>query len=206
MPIPVAVRTTPPPELPPFKFANRFDQPLFGDWRDELSLKGYTVVKGAIPREKALEYRERAFQWLESFPLGFDRNDVKTWKNASLPVHMKGGMFHGYGFAHEEFVWDIRCETGVIDAFAKVWGTDELITSFDGGSIMLPKRTDVFDDGKWEHMEKGFYCCQGIVNLNENGPEDGGLMVLEGSSKVVEEYFDIHGRQSYTTWGPFDWR
>jgi hypothetical protein len=30
-------------------------------------------------------------------------------------------------------------------------------------------------------------------------------MVLEGSSKLVEEFFDIHGRESYNSWGPFDW-
>jgi hypothetical protein len=52
---------------------------------------------------------------------------------------------------------------------------------------------------------RGFYCCQGLVNLNDCGPEDGGLIVLEGSSKLVEEFFDIHGRESYNSWGPFDW-
>ncbi|WVQ84276.1 hypothetical protein IAT38_006428 [Cryptococcus sp. DSM 104549] len=181
MPTAVPVRrATPPPQLPPFKYAHRFDKPVFGDWRDELVTKGYTVVKESIPRERALEYRERAFKWLESFPLGFDRNDVSTWTNEHLPVHMKGGMFHGYGFAHEDFVWNIRCEQGVIDAFSKVWETDKLITSFDAGCIMLPKRTDVKDGGKWEHMDqschrRGFYCCQGVVNLNENGPDDGGF-------------------------------
>lgn len=30
-------------------------------------------------------------------------------------------------------------------------------------------------------------------------------MVLEGSQKLVEEFFDIHGRESYNSWGPFDW-
>jgi hypothetical protein len=50
-------------------------------------------------------------------------------------------------------LWDLRCEQGIIYAFAKIWGTDQLITSFDGGSIMLPHRTDVGDGGKWEHME-----------------------------------------------------
>ena len=96
-------RSTPPPELPPFKYAKRFDHPSFGDWRDDLSTKGYVVVKGAVPHERALQYRERAFEWLESFPLGFDRNDKSTWKNAHLPVHVKGGMFHSYGFCHEKY-------------------------------------------------------------------------------------------------------
>lgn len=34
----------------------------------------------------------------------------------------------------------------------------------------------------------------GLVNLNDNGPEDGGLMLLEGSAKLFESYFDSYGR------------
>lgn len=49
-------------------------------------------------------------------------------------------------------VWDIRTEPGVVKAFARIWGTDELVTSFDAGSIMLPKRTDVKDSGKCQYL------------------------------------------------------
>lgn len=49
-------------------------------------------------------------------------------------------------------VWDIRTEPGVVGAFAKIWGTDKLVTSFDAGSIMLPKRTDVKDSGKCQYL------------------------------------------------------
>ncbi|WWD16297.1 hypothetical protein CI109_100723 [Kwoniella shandongensis] len=198
--------------LPPFKYAGIFDDPKFGDWRDELAIKGWTVVRRAVPTERALKYREEMFDWLESFPLGFKRDDPSTWTNEHLPVHMKGGMFHGYGFSHEKFCWDLRQEQGVIDAFAKIWGTDKLISSFDAGCIMMPKRIDVKDIGRWEHMDqsrhrRGFYCVQGLANLNENGPDDGGLMVLTGSSQLVEEYFDTFGRvyREERTFGAFDY-
>ncbi|KAK0469644.1 uncharacterized protein EV420DRAFT_1616195 [Desarmillaria tabescens] len=198
------------PVFPPFKYANLLDEANFGDWRDELAIHGYVVVKGAVTPEKALEYRDRAFSWLESFGLGFDRNDESTWKNEHLPVHIKGGMFHGYGIEHEQFVWDLRTKQGIIDAFAKLWGTNELVTSFDAGAVMLPHRTDVTDGGKWEHMDQspsrvGFYCCQSVINLNECGPEDGGLMVLRNSSRIVGKYFDEIGRDETRTWGPVDW-
>jgi len=39
--------------------------PKFGDWRDELARDGYAVVKGAIPRAKALQYADRMYSWLE---------------------------------------------------------------------------------------------------------------------------------------------
>jgi hypothetical protein len=35
-------------------------------------------------------------------------------------------------------LWDCRLEPGVKGAFAKLWGTEELVTSFDGGAIMMP--------------------------------------------------------------------
>lgn len=60
------------------------------------------------------------------------------------------GMFHAYGVAHEQWVWDLRTEENVVGAFAKIWGTDELVTSFDGATIMLPGRTDVKDSGNCE--------------------------------------------------------
>lgn len=30
-------------------------------------------------------------------------------------------------------------------------------------------------------------------------------MVLKGSSQLVEEYFDMYGRNEIKTWGPVDW-
>ncbi|KAL7003883.1 hypothetical protein EMMF5_006579 [Cystobasidiomycetes sp. EMM_F5] len=183
--------------FPPFKYAYLLDSVKYGDWRDSLVTDGYVVVKEAVPRLEALEYRDKAFAWLESFDLGFDRHRPETWKNEHMPVHIKGGMFHSYGIAHEQWVWDLRTEAGICDAFSKVWGTSKLVTSFDGASVMLPNRSDVTDGGK----------C--LVNLNENGPDDGGLMVLKGSSKLFESYFDEMGGRNLRqqdNWGPVDWR
>jgi len=196
--------------FPPFKFAHLFSQQCHADWRDALTSEGYYVVKEAIPTKEALIYRDRAHAYQEDFGLGYKWGDELTYKNECLPVHMKGGMIHGYGIGHEQWVWDVRTEPGVIDAFAKVWGTDQLVTSFDGASIMLPHRSDVPDVGAWEHTDqspsrRGFYCVQGLVNLNENGPDDGGLMVLRGSSQLFEQFFDEHGRGGHKSWGPADW-
>lgn len=40
--------------------------PKFGDWRDDLLRDGYAVVKGAIPRERALNYADRMYALIES--------------------------------------------------------------------------------------------------------------------------------------------
>jgi hypothetical protein len=39
--------------------------PKFHDWRDDLARDGFAVVKGAIPKEKALGYADQMYSWLE---------------------------------------------------------------------------------------------------------------------------------------------
>jgi hypothetical protein len=80
----------------------------FGDWRDDFFTNGYTVVKGAIPRERAIQYRERAMEWFQKFDFGFDINDKSTWTQEHLPVMMNGGMIMGYSATHEKWVWEAR--------------------------------------------------------------------------------------------------
>ena len=60
-----------------------------GDWRESLFRDGFVVVKGVLSSEKAQHYRERMFQWLETFPYGFKADDAETWGKEHLPEHMK---------------------------------------------------------------------------------------------------------------------
>lgn len=99
----------------------------FGDWRDDFARDGYAVIKGAIPADRAEQYRQRGFKWMEGWNLGFKRDDPTTWTKDKLPVVRKGGgccqvgpqgpslgvttdssgMFH-HSIGHEAFLWDIR--------------------------------------------------------------------------------------------------
>ncbi|KAK7905431.1 hypothetical protein LTR67_000153 [Exophiala xenobiotica] len=180
------------------------------DWRDDLFKHGFVVVKDVMGPERAAYYVDRMFQWLETFPYGFDQNDRSTWNPEHLPRHMKGGMYHAYGAPHEDFVWEARSEPGVIDAFAKLWGTDELLVSFDGINFTLPTPTPA-PSQPWPHIDqspkrKGLVCAQGIINFAPNGPEDGGLVVLRGSHNLTEEFFQKHPETSgKRTWGTEDY-
>ncbi|CZR57868.1 uncharacterized protein PAC_07757 [Phialocephala subalpina] len=152
----------------------------YNDWRDGLYRDGYAIIKNAVPADRAASYVESMTQWLEKFPLGFDRNDPSTWTEEHLPAHMKGGMYHGYSVSHEKFVWDARLEPGVLDA----WPHQD-------------------QDSKI----RGFQCAQGIINLVGNGPEDGGLVVVRGSHKFNDEFFKTHSMEKKASWGPVpdDW-
>ncbi|KAL1890763.1 hypothetical protein Sste5346_008088 [Sporothrix stenoceras] len=183
----------------------------FGDWRDDFFSKGYVVIKGAIPRERADQYRATAMDWFNKFPFGFDMNDKSTWVQEKLPMMMKGGMILNYCAAHEKWVWDARCEDGVIDAFAKLWGTHELLVSFDAVNVTLPGRTDV-QWSPWPHVDqsptrRGLACAQGIINFSNAGPKDGGLVLLQGSSELFERFFQEHPPAPKAAGAPgqFDW-
>ena len=179
-------------------------RPKYNDWRADLQKNGYVVLKGAISREKAVQYQEKAYAWLKSFDnpdLDFENPD--TWVKQNLPVQSKINTFSGYGVSHEKFVWDARMEPGVIDPFALLWGTDELLASFDALNVTFPNRKDVPRKPAWEHVDqsplrRGRHCIQGVINLSPSGPEDGGLVVYPGSHLLNDEFFDTQTDKS--TW------
>ncbi|RSH89677.1 hypothetical protein EHS25_002228 [Saitozyma podzolica] len=187
-------------ELPPFPYADALQKGPFGDFRDDLARDGVAVIKGAIPRDRAVGYRDAAFKWLEAWPFGFKLDDPSTWNNDHLPIQQPNrlGMYDAYGIQHEQFVWDIRTEPGVVNAFATLWGTEKLVSSFDGVTVMLPQNSkpkELF----WPHIDQsphrvGFFVAQGLVNLNDNGPDDGGLLVMRGSSNLMTQFFEETGR------------
>ena len=86
----------------------------------------------------------------------------------------------------------------MIEKFEELWGTKELLVSFDGANIAIPVNGRTQDDvvfKPWAHVDqnpnhRGLDCVQGIMNLNENGPDDGGLIVLKGSSALYTKLFD----------------
>lgn len=134
-------------------------------------------------------------EWITSFPGDLDIANPATWVAKNLPVTNSIKAYAYYCVTHEKFFWDARQEPGVIDAFTKLWGTDELLVSFDAMNITFPNRTDVPRRPPWEHidqspMRRGVHCVQGLMVLSPSGPHDGGLVVFPGSHNLNDEFFD----------------
>ncbi|KAH0312465.1 hypothetical protein KCU71_g7282, partial [Aureobasidium melanogenum] len=186
-------------ELPPVEAVQ-------ADWYKDLVEDGYAVVKGAVPREKAEECVNQMHSWLENFNLGYDRNDPSSVNKDKLPLINEKGMCMHYGISHEDFVWKIRSEPAVVDAFAKVYQDEDLIVSFDAINFGFPNRKDLQANKPWPHQDQdplkpGFRCLQGLVNLLPNGPDDGGLIVCKGAHKYSEEYHEqFKDEEPIPTW------
>jgi hypothetical protein len=153
------------------------------------------VLKGVIPVDRAVGYQQKAYDWLKSFPGGLDFNNPDTWVAENLPITNYVKSYAGYCVSHEKFVWDARMEPGILDAFATLWGTPELLVSFDSLNVTFPNRKDIPRRAPWEHLDqsparRGVHCVQGLINLSPSGPDDGGLVVFPGSHKLNDEFMD----------------
>jgi hypothetical protein len=177
----------------------------YGDWRDDLVRDGVAIIKGAVPKHRAEHYADSMYSWLEDFGLGYNRHDKSTITIDHLPVISEKGMCHGYGIAHEQFVWDIRQEPGVVETFEKVYQDKDLIVSFDAVNFAFPNRKDVGENNPWPHQDQdplkgGFRCMQGLVNILPNGPDDGGLIVCKGAHRVSEEFHEEFKDEPNPVW------
>ncbi|KAJ2903572.1 hypothetical protein MKZ38_009625 [Zalerion maritima] len=146
--------------------------------------------------------------YLENFAggLGFDRNDPSTILEKNLPVINEKGMLMDYGICHEDFFWSIRQEPGLVEAFAKVHDTPDLIVSFDNMNIQWPRRPDQKPNVPWPHQDQDpvtasqFRCMQGLVNLQPSGPNDGGLYVCRGAHLLSEEFHRAFADEKEKVW------
>ncbi|CDK26256.1 unnamed protein product [Kuraishia capsulata CBS 1993] len=174
------------------------------DWRDDFTRDGYVVIKGVIPTERALGYRKRMLDYLKTFDNPeLDYKDNSTWIAENLPAHNPHNIFFYYSCIHEDFAWEVRTEPGVLESFAKLWNTEELLVSFDGFNVSFPNRPDQPPFPAWPHIDQsplkeGLQCAQGIVSLSKSSAEDGTLVVLKGSNNLVSEFFEKEvGRENW---------
>jgi hypothetical protein len=161
-------------------------------WLIHLHLHGYATVP--IAGLDVAWAQSKFFDFLELCSANFKRQDPTTWTRHNLPPLLHGILKHYCG--HTELQWVVRELCTPI--FAKIWKVAErdLLSSFDGISFRPPDLKQAVWKS-WLHNdqhrnEHGFCCVQGVATLMECGAQDGGLVVLEGSHHVFEEYMARH--------------
>ena len=186
--------------------------PRFESGSDEsiqyLEEQGYVVIKNALSTAEASKTLELLWDYLEGLGTGIDRRDVSTWGDDRWPTCAHGGIMPSYGIGHSEAQWFLRGIPKVKKAFAKIWNTDDLLTSFDGVSLWRP--WNINPDWKtesgqsWFHIDQhpiskpGKQCIQGLVNLLPTSKEIGGNVIIPESHNffkdIPNEYEERLGR------------
>jgi hypothetical protein len=177
-----------------------------------LEEQGFAVVESALSAEEAAHALTLTWDYLESGGTGIDRADPSTWAEGQWPFGAIGG---NAGIGHSEQLWYIRGCPGVKQAWATIYGTEDLITSYDGMSLFRPWTVEPSwrTDGPWYHTDQSPFpppdhttdpafdpeaavygserhYVQGFVNLLENTPLTGGNVVIPGSHRMFVEMLE----------------
>ena len=190
-------------------------------------------MAGVLSEDEVEEALRRVWNLIEGQGTGVDRADRSTWTNerwcprtAADPAKIAGtgSGAGGYGALQSDAAWYIRGRPGLRQMWASIYGTDDLIVSWDGLNVVRPWKHDPTwrvtaqgphidgvrqmqspdgrrpDGGDFEPSTR--YYAQGVVNLVRSSADAGGNVVVSGSHKHYEslnrQFFSQSGEQRVT--------
>uniref|UniRef100_A0A6C0BWG6 Phytanoyl-CoA dioxygenase n=1 Tax=viral metagenome TaxID=1070528 RepID=A0A6C0BWG6_9ZZZZ len=164
--------------------------------KQQLAANGYAIVEKVLSPDEIELAKEYFYNWI------YSSAQLIKLHNAIDPH----GIFKFGEVGHQKHAWFIRTRDAVQAPFREIWGTDELITSFDG-SCWIPSGTRKADK-IWTHTDQApnnsdFQCVQSFVALTENKSRT--LVVYEGSHLLHAEYMKLRGLTGTKNWQPIDY-
>lgn len=160
-----------------------------------LEKDGYAIVENMFTKEQCKDYIKGIENFLINVQTNDNPNKKKIFENEGIGHELN--IYRSHGAGHIKPLWDIRQVMKPV--FQHIYNEEDLITSMCGFCYMNPKggkfKTHYHTDlGSELNKRKGlenFKCYQSIINLFDNGPSNGGLIVFPGShlghSKFYEE-------------------
>mmetsp|Transcript_12726 Transcript_12726/g.20373 ORF Transcript_12726/g.20373 Transcript_12726/m.20373 type:complete len:430 (-) Transcript_12726:314-1603(-) len=161
---------------------------------------GVCVIKNVADKSEVAEAVSLFWKWIRSTGLPINKDDAGTMANSHWKKlgFARTGVMTRYHVGQSDFLWYCRQLPGVQKLFSELWGTDELITSFDGcGAMRNPffqtpsgkGREDWCTSGGWYHLDQngladpGFELWQGLLNLFPATPLTGSTVVVPQSHR-----------------------
>eukprot|EP01046_Picozoa_sp_COSAG06_P068433 COSAG06_NODE_18195_length_899_cov_0.996250_1_plen_251_part_10 len=158
---------------------------------------GFVVVAKALSDSEAATCVSATWDYLEGLGTGISRSDVGTWGDERWPFSVEGGIVPALGVGQSTPQWLVRGAPKVKRAFVAVWGTEDLLVSFDGMALWRPwqlePRWRTTAGESWLHIDQhpitrpGFCCVQGLVNLLPMSEATGGNAIIPGSHRDFEQ-------------------
>lgn len=172
--------------------------------KDFLICNGFVVVKSVLDSSSVELAKKQLWRFLDD-AAGIKHNDMTTWtlENLDKVGLSDNGILCKKGIGQTEFMWHIRQLPRVKSAFSNIYGTDDLLSSMDGGNIYFPWHRDTASHHQktetgWYHVDqglnmRGFQCVQGLVSLTEVSAGTGGLCLIPGSPTFHDEVVELTG-------------
>lgn len=135
----------------------------------DLEELGYCVIPRVLSTSEAEVLYQRVWhEFIEKAWPNCKMNDRSNWKE-SFPKHNKWGIFAGPA-GQTQVMWDLRQDPRIVNVFAQVWNTTDLIVSMDGLSFMCPPEIREGYIEPWPHVDQKILRREDNVAHNNNPP------------------------------------
>jgi len=119
----------------------------------DLEELGYCVIPQLLSASETESLYQRVWhEFIEKAWPECRMDDRSNWKE-EFPMHNKWGLFAGPA-GQTQVMWDLRQDPRIVNVFAKVWNTNDLIVSMDGLSFMSPSEIREGYIEPWPHVDQ----------------------------------------------------
>lgn len=182
------------------------------DVRRILDEYGVAIIPSLLDDEECKKFENGIFNYLEyimqDFEKPFKREDVSTYNEFYKLLPMHGMLMQHFSIGHAQFNWDLRCNKKIIEVFENIYGTDELLVSFDGASFSPPHeitKRGYYKNNDWLHSDQSylrpdFECVQSWVTAKDVNEGDASLTLLLNSNRYHREFQETFGIKNKDDW------
>lgn len=164
------------------------EQPLIASYLKDLEELGYCVIPQVLSNAEAESLYQRVWhEFIEKAWPNCRMDDRSNWKDA-FPIQNTMGIFAGPA-GQTQVMWDLREDLRIVDIFARVWNTQDLIVSMDGMSFMCPPEIREGFIEPWPHVDQAVIRRQDEVAHCNSPPAD-----FVSESLLKTQPFTIQGQ------------
>lgn len=164
------------------------DEQITAPYLKDLEELGYCIIPQVLSTaETELLYERVWHEYIEKAWPHCRMEDRSNWKE-TFPIHNDFGVFAGAA-GQTQVMWDLRQDPRIINIFARIWNTSDLIVSMDGLSIMCPPEIREGCIQPWPHVDQAIMRGSNTPAHNNNPP-----MGFVSESSLKTQPFTIQGQ------------
>lgn len=181
--------------------------------KETLEKFGVAIIPNVLNEEECNQMVDEMWNFFEhisgDWVIPLKRDDKTTWKEFYDNIFALHSMLvQHWGIGHSQASWNVRQNEKIIDIFAQLWGTNELLVSFDGSSFNLPPEVTKRGWNKnntWYHTDQSYKSSdlesiQSWVTGLDVEKGDATLGIMEGSHKYHKEFqekFNVTNKEDW---------